>query len=83
VASIIYPSAVDIYRLWELGSRFFQLLIAVGIGLALFDLRPGAYLMIAGLVGLLLTRLTIALVEYRRVMSRPWPQVAPLADDDW
>jgi hypothetical protein len=26
--------------------------------------------------------LVVGLVEYRRTMRRPWPQVPPLADDD-
>lgn len=74
---------MDIYRLWNVASRLCQLVIAAGICGALAHWRPGAYLMGAGLVLLIVARVAIALVEYRRVMSRPWPAVAPLADDDW
>ena len=37
---------------------------------------------IAGLISLVATHSAIALVEYRRVMARPWPSVPPLTDDD-
>jgi len=57
--------------------------IVAGICGALAQWRPGAYLMGAGLVVLVVTRLSIAFVEYRRVMSRPWPAVRSFADDDW
>jgi hypothetical protein len=72
-----------LYRLWELGSRVCLSVIAAGAVGALFGWRPGAYLIGAGLVALLLTRLGIAVLEYRRVMSRPWPKVRPLRDDEW
>jgi len=74
---------VDLYRLWNEVSRICQLVIAAGIAGALAQWRPGAYLMAAGLVALVAARTTIAVVEYRRVMSRPWPAVQPVADDDW
>ena len=74
---------MDLYRLWDYASRLCQLAIAVGIAGALAQWRPGAYLMVGGLAVLVGSRITIALVEYRRVMSRPWPVVPPLADDDW
>jgi hypothetical protein len=74
---------VDLYRAWDVASRLCQLVIAAGICGALAQWRPGAYLMIAGLVSLVATHSAIALVEYRRVMARPWPSVPPLTDDDW
>jgi len=74
---------VDIYGVWTLCSRVCQLTIVAGACGALADWRPGAYLIAAGLTGLVVAHATIALVEYRRVMSRAWPAVPPLADDDW
>ena len=74
---------MDIYRLWDVFSRTCQLVIAAGICGALAQWRPGAYLMAAGLVCLVAGRTAIAVVEYRRVMSRPWPAVRPVADEDW
>jgi hypothetical protein len=45
--------------------------------------RNWAWLIVGGLGLASASSIAIALVEYRRTMSRPWPQVAPLADDDW
>jgi len=74
---------MDVYRLWEVVSPACQLVILAGACGALAEWRPGAYLIGGGLAALVAARATIAVVEYRRVMSRPWPQVSPIADDDW
>ncbi len=42
------------------------------------DERAGAWLLLAAVTGLVAAHLAISLVAYRRVMRRPWPQVAPL-----
>ena len=49
---------------------------------AVWDWRPGAVLMLTGLVALLLGHLAVGLQGYRRVMSRPWPRVPPLDDEE-
>lgn len=64
-----------------LGVSFF-LLVIIGIYASLLGWRPGAYLGLVGLAGHLLGHLAAAVGAYRRVMSRPWPEVPPLADDD-
>lgn len=49
-----------------------------------FGWRPGAYLMLAAVLGTIGGHVVAGAAEYRTVMARPWPQVAPLADeDDW
>ena len=41
----------------------------------------GAYIAAGGLFGLIATRITLAVIEYRHVMARPWPKVAPLTGE--
>jgi hypothetical protein len=43
---------------------------------------PGIFVTLAAAVMLFGTRLIAGIVGYRQVMSRPWPQVPPLEDDD-
>lgn len=56
-------------------------LIFVGAYGAAFGWRLGAYLMLAGIASAIGTDITVAVLNYRRVMRRPWPNVPPL--DDW
>jgi len=59
------------------------LLLVGGIYSALFW-RPGAYVMLTGLLGLILVHVARGALMYRIVMSRPWPEVTPLNDEeDW
>ena len=68
-------------RLWSRSGLVFQAVLLVGILLAIRDERAGAWLLLAAVTGLVAAHLAISLVAYRRVMRRPWPLVAPLADD--
>ena len=63
-------------------SSLWLLVMIVGIYGAAFGWRPGAYVMLTALLGLVGGHLVMGITEYRRVMRRPWPQVAPLDDDD-
>ena len=45
--------------------------------------RWGAYVLIANLVVKIGSDLIVGAWAYREVMTRPWPKVAPLDDDDW
>jgi hypothetical protein len=72
-----------LYRLWALVTPVCTLLIIAGAYSAILGWRPGAFLAIGGLTLLIAARCTLAIVEYRRVMSRPWPKVPALSDDDW
>ena len=63
-------------------SPLWLIVMMAGLYGAAFGWRPGAYLMITGLLGDIVGHLLIGITEYRRVMRRPWPQVAPLDDDD-
>jgi hypothetical protein len=76
-------SSNGLYRLWALVSPVCTLVIIAGAYSAILDWRPGAFLAIGGLTALIGSRCTLAIIEYRRVMSRPWPKVPPLRDDDW
>jgi hypothetical protein len=53
-----------------------------GLG-AVWDWEPGAYIMIAGLALTVLAHLVVGALAYLDVMSRPWPRVRSLTDDDW
>jgi hypothetical protein len=57
-------------------------LLLIGGLAAVSDWKPGAYLMIAGLAVIVLTHLIVGTLGYLEVMSRPWPLVRPLDDDD-
>jgi hypothetical protein len=56
--------------------------LLVGAYGALLEWRPGAYLLIAALTLSVAANLAVGVLAYRRTMSRPWPRVQPLTDDD-
>jgi hypothetical protein len=62
---------------------FWTLVMIVGVYAAALGWRPAAYLLLTALLGLVAGHLVMGITEYRRVMKRPWPDVAPLDDDDW
>ena len=74
------PSAFAVVAAWL--SPLWQLVLIVGGYCAAFGWRPGAYLLLTALLGLIGGHLVMGITEYRRIMRRPWPQVAPLDDDD-
>jgi hypothetical protein len=63
----------------------FEALFLGGIFAALLGWRPGAFVAVAGAMLTFASYLVGAVVGYRRTMSRPWPKVPPIADedDDW
>jgi len=59
-------------------------LLLGGLFTAMAGVRIGACLLLAGLGVQLLRDLIVGVTSYRETMHRPWPQVAPvLDDDDW
>jgi hypothetical protein len=59
-------------------------LLVSGVLVALLGRRVGAYLAISGITATLAVHLGLGIAGYREVMNRPWPEVAPLDDeDDW
>jgi hypothetical protein len=44
--------------------------------------RGGAFLMLTAVIGSISCHLIIGVAAYRSVMTRPWPEVAALDDDD-
>jgi hypothetical protein len=65
----------------RLGLLWAALLLAGGYAAA-FGWRPGAILILTGFLGNLVGNLVTGFAEYRRVMSRPWPEVSPVEDDE-
>jgi hypothetical protein len=58
--------------------------IAIGGLGAVWDWKPGAYVMIAALAVMVLAHVVVGVLGYLEAMSRPWPRVRPLDDeDDW
>jgi hypothetical protein len=57
-------------------------LLAVGLLTALAGWELGASVAVAALVGVLASHVVVGALAYRRVMSRPWPDVPPVVDDD-
>jgi hypothetical protein len=76
------PSAIAVIAA---RSGLVWLVLLVGGGYAaVLGWRGGAFLMLAAVCGTISGHLLIGVSEYRRIMRRPWPDVAPLDDeDDW
>jgi hypothetical protein len=60
-----------------------SLVVLAGVFLALAGSTIGGWLAVASLAVGLAANVALSVVKYRRTMRRPWPQVAPLTDDDW
>jgi hypothetical protein len=70
-------------RLWRLVTILDMPAFIVGGLAAVAGQRWGAYLLIANLAVQIGSHLLVGGWAYRDVMTRPWPKVAPLDDDDW
>jgi xanthine/uracil permease len=71
-------------RVLAYGDFASTVLIFVGAFASVFVGVTGALVMLAGFAGSLAIHLIVGIVEYRRVMARPWPKVPRLDDeDDW
>ena len=70
--------------LWAaaVGLPAFQLMAVAGGLAAGLGWRAGIVVLLLGFVGTIAVHLLMGIVDYRRVMSRPWPKVAPLEDED-
>ena len=70
-------------RLWQwLPPAWTALLSAAGLAAVVTESRASAWILVAAVTLLFVARLATGIVSYRRTMSRPWPHVAPLPDDD-
>lgn len=49
---------------------------------AVFEWRPGAYVMVAALTLSVFGNLAVGALAYRQTMNSSWPRVQPLRDDD-
>ncbi len=70
-------------RLWKIVGMLDIPAFIVGGVAAVAGHRWGAYVLIANLVVQIGSHLILGAWAYREVMTRPWPKVAPLGDDDW
>jgi hypothetical protein len=70
-------------RLWRMVAALDMPVFIVGGLAALAGHRWGAYVLVANLIVRIGFHLTVGGWAYREVMTRPWPNVAPLDDDDW
>jgi len=70
-------------RLWRMVGILDMPAFIVGVLAALAGHRWGAYVLVANLVVQIGSHLIVGAWAYREVMTRPWPKVAPLDDDDW
>jgi hypothetical protein len=70
-------------RLWSIVGILDMPALIVGGVAAVAGHRWGAYVLIANLVVQSGSHLIVGAWAYRDVMTRPWPEVAPLDDDDW
>jgi xanthine/uracil permease len=76
------PTVLD--RIRGYGDLASTVLLMVGAFASVFVGLAGALVMLAGFAGSLAIHLVVGIVEYRRVMARPWPAVPALGDeDDW
>ncbi len=67
---------------WKSIDVLLQIALVAGASLGLTGHRVGAWLMVAAVTGFVLNHVSVGLIGYRRAMSRPWPKVEPLDDDD-
>jgi hypothetical protein len=80
---MIKPISLPFAGAWYWASLLSTLTVVIGgVGLVVGG-RSWAWLIVGGLGLGSASSVAIALVAYRRTMGRPWPPVAPLADDDW
>jgi hypothetical protein len=64
-------------------SPVWLVLLITGASGGLLGWKVGAFLMLTGVIGDISCHLVVGVSAYRSVMARPWPEVAPLDDDEW
>ena len=57
-------------------------MLIVGFYGGVLGWRVGAFVMLTAVCGNIAGHLLTGVTEYRRIMRRPWPKVAPLEDED-
>lgn len=67
---------------WRWATALSTVLIGTGALVATVGVRTWAWVTVAGFAFAVVAHVAIAVVAFRRTMRRPWPQVAPLTDDD-
>jgi hypothetical protein len=64
-------------------SPAYLLALMIGLYAGLLQWRPAAFILIGAICAQIATHVALGVSSYRHVMSRPWPKVPPIADDDW
>lgn len=70
-------------RLWRVVSLLDVPALCVGGLAAATGHRWGAYVLVVNVLVQIGFHVVVGGWAYRDVMSRPWPNVAPVLDDDW
>ena len=70
-------------RVWRIVAILDMPAFFVGGLAAVAGHRWGAYVLTANLVVQIGSHLIVGAWAYRDVMTRPWPKVAPVNDQDW
>jgi hypothetical protein len=68
--------------IYRIGNPFMLCLLTVGVYGSAFSWRPGAFLMLTAVSGYVVLHLGAGFAAYRDAMTRPWPKVPPVDDDD-
>jgi len=69
-------------RIASAARPLFAAVVFAGALAAAAGWRPAAVLIVVGVAATLGAQLVVGIAAYRRAMRRPWPEVAPLADED-
>jgi hypothetical protein len=83
LAGVAAKELPSVLRLWRLVSLLDLPALFVGGIAAAAGQRWGAYVLIANLIVQIGSHLTVGAWAYGDVMSRPWPEVPVLTDDEW
>ena len=84
VATVDELYATTTIRIATRARALFAAVTVAGAVAAILESEAGVALILVGVVGTLAAQLAVGVAGYRRAMSRPWPRVRPLDDeDDW
>ncbi len=71
-----------VHYVYLVSSLLYPWALMSGGSSAVLGWRPGAWIMMAAVCGHIASNVLVGVTRYRDVMSRPWPDVPALTDDD-
>lgn len=77
------PRSDRLDALWHVLGTVVTGAIILGAFAAVAGWGPSAWILVGVVAASVAGHIVMAAVRYRRTMRRPWPQVEPLADDEW